>query len=218
MSLVLACYAWKTCWCLWFLLPPEAMYCLWFVLPHETSWCSWSILLLEDKWMSVSQGCYLTPCWCLWPMLLPETILMPSNCIASWIHDDGHVASGSHLDIYHQCCNWGPWRYPWSGLWPRTVLMSMGLDCHKRPCWGLWSILQDHRCCHQKPCGIPWSMLPLTAKGKEASFEVGSMTTDSQLRMRDTESFCIIPVSQRNSLERKPLESTLTNCDADAEV
>jgi hypothetical protein len=33
-------------------------------------------------------------------------------------------------------------------------------------------------------------MLPLTVTGKEASQVVASMTTSSQLRMRDIEAFC----------------------------
>lgn len=66
-------------------------------------------------------------------------------------------------------------------------------------------------------------MLLLTVKGKEASSAVVLMTADSQLRKEDKEGFCgnlytpsILP--KRNSLDRKPMERTLENCDKDAEV
>lgn len=34
-------------------------------------------------------------------------------------------------------------------------------------------------CCAQKSCGSPWLVLPLTTKGKTASFAVEMMTADS---------------------------------------
>ena len=45
-------------------------------------------------------------------------------------------------------------------------------------------------------------MLPLTVKSQEATFAVISMTTDAQIRGRDTD-----------SLEREPLKRTLIKCD-----
>lgn len=62
-------------------------------------------------------------------------------------------------------------------------------------------------------------MLPLTAKHKEASFAVVLMTADPKLRMRDI-GFCEnlppqLPTHKRNSLDRKPVNRILKNCDRD---
>lgn len=82
----------------------------------------------------------------------------------------------------------------------RGHVVVHGLCYHRRVCWCLWSVLLPEAmlismvlaegcvdvrgpCCQQKLCGSPWSMLPLTLKGKQASFVVVSMTADSQLRM-----------------------------------
>jgi hypothetical protein len=60
---------------------------------------------------------------------------------------------------------------------------------------------------------------------RDASFSVRSMTIDLQLRIRDTEGFCDISISQphptpppikRNNQDAKPLKKTLKNCDRDA--
>lgn len=45
-------------------------------------------------------------------------------------------------------------------------------------------------CGYRKPYGSPWSVMTMTIMGQEDSFEVVSMTENSQLRMRGIESFC----------------------------
>lgn len=66
-------------------------------------------------------------------------------------------------------------------------------------------------------------MPPLNVMGKEASFVLVSMTTDSQLRMRAFDGFCdnlspVTPHPQRDSSVRKLLNGVLKNCDKDTEV
>lgn len=61
--------------------------------------------------------------------------------------------------------------------------------------------------------------LPLTVKSNKASFAVVLMTADPKLRMRDI-SFCAnlpppLPPPKRNSLNRKPVNRILKNCDRD---
>ena len=65
----------------------------------------------------------------------------------------------------------------------------------------------------------PESMIPLTIKGKEATFKVVLMTVDSKLRKSDIEGFCDNTLlSPLDNLDRKPSKRTLKNCDKDAEV
>lgn len=42
---------------------------------------------------------------------------------------------------------------------------------------------------HWQPCGSPWSILLLPVMGKEATVAVVPTTPDSEMRMRDIESF-----------------------------
>jgi hypothetical protein len=51
-------------------------------------------------------------------------------------------------------------------------------------------MIVDGLCCHHKPYGSPQSMLLLIVKGKDATFAVVPMSTDSQLEKREVEGFC----------------------------
>lgn len=121
----------------------------------------------QDLW----SYCSLAMCWCLWPVLPPKARWMSTLCALDWIH----------VDVCGLCCRWVPCQRVWPELSSETTLMSVACaeaEGHVDVC-GLY-------CC-QKPRGSPWSLLPLTIKGKEASFAVVLMITDSQLRMGDTE-------------------------------
>lgn len=59
--------------------------------------------------------------------------------------------------------------------------------------------------CQQEPRG---SMLLLTVESRRAPFAVVSMTSGSQLRMRDTEGFCDNISPNTNSAMQKQKEST----------
>lgn len=64
----------------------------------------------------------------------------------------------------------------------------------------------------------PGSWLLLTEKGKVAAFAVVWMTSDAQLREKNTEGFHDNPYpTQNNSLKRKPPKNTLNYCDKDDE-
>lgn len=130
--------------------------------------------------------------------------------------DKGYVdvlvcpAAGGHTEVCGHCCSQMQCECPWSAPAGDHVDVCH-LLYHQRSHGCPWSVppletmLRSMVCadarghvdiccpwCHQKPCGSSWSMFPLTVKGKEASFAMVLMTVDSQLRMRDTEDFCVV--------------------------
>lgn len=91
----------------------------------------------------------------------------------------------SHVDIRSLCCPWGLWWCPWP-LQEDGCVDVCGLHCYLRPCWALWHILlSSETVCKSMICAS------LIVKGKEAMFAMVLMTTDSQLRKRDIEGFCV---------------------------
>lgn len=55
MQLPVVCAAaWSHAWCLWFMLPPRAVFKSWW--SQGPGWCSWPVLPLTVMWMSVAGG------------------------------------------------------------------------------------------------------------------------------------------------------------------
>lgn len=164
------------------------------------------------------------------------TTKVPADvCVLSWIHVDNSVdsaAASSHIDMGGLCCLLRPW---WSRfllllrsmtgskvllqLW--SMLKSVVLFNHQRPCGCSWSVLQPKVMLmfevwdaskglsrvhgptwaqgficglwyHQKWWRSPWPEPQLTIMSKEASLALILMTTDVQLRKRDVEAYVII--------------------------
>lgn len=190
------CYHLKPLW--WYLGPccQQGLFgCPWF-------WCSWGL------------------CW--YPrFILPQRArFIWMTCASTWDHGDARsmlllrAMSGPGVLLSWVLC-WCPWP-----LLPLRAMIEVlasavakdniygnGVCYHQRP---------RDLCCLQKSCVGPWSMLPLTVKGKEATFAIVLVTTDSQLRKRDMEGQPIppaysIPSLKSNIIERKPSKRTLKN-------
>lgn len=102
----------------------------------------------------------------------------------------GPVADGSQVDVCVPCCHLRPCGCSWPLLQSEVTLRSMAglrLVLAQKPCWHpcpvLWqravlvSMVSIDTGDHAEVCGTcrlqsgrPWSMLPLIAKGKEATF------------------------------------------------
>lgn len=145
-------------------------------------------------------------------------------CTADWSHVDvlvhavtedhiaicGPAGAASHVDILGLCYHEGLCGCQWSVLPPR-------------PCWCLWlwwylrpklwqkAVLMiivytatrdgaevQGTCWRPRECECWWSVLPLTGKGKEATFAIVSMIVDSQLKMTDNRKFLWQPLHQPN--------------------
>lgn len=151
-------------------------------------------------------------------------------CAVAWSHVDvcGPCSLwGPHVTPWSWCSQgpcWvcGPCCHPRSCgcLWflplPQPMSMSMGHAATRAilmwvSCTATWGHVKGiywvcGLCSYSVPWpetfGHPWSVLPLTVKSQEVTFVVISMTTDAQIRGRDTD-----------SLEREPLKRTLIKCD-----
>lgn len=156
------------------------------------SWCVWSVLSPEAMLMTVAYAatkghdtvhglsCSHGLCWCSWSFLPAEATKRCMVCAAEGCVDIQMcmvcAPSRGHVDVHGLCYHRRLCWCLWFVLLPETMLMSMVLA------EGLVDVRGPR--CQQKLCGSPWSLLPLTLKGKQASFVVVSVTTDSQLKKK----------------------------------
>ena len=150
------------------------------------------------------------PLWSLIPMRALAIILCPRLCWSPrfmWMDICGPTAEGSNVDVTGLRLSPG-YAEGHATYWCRRPCDCSGSCLHKS---------------HTRP----WSVLQLTVKGKEATFAVVLITTDSQLRKRDLKGFCNNPYphftpthkkKKSNSLDRKTPTRTLNKCNGDSEV
>jgi hypothetical protein len=124
----------------------------------------------------------MRPCWCLWAELPPMAMVMPVICAASRYHV-GVCGPDYHMETW-------PWGCLWSVLTPEMMPMSMAHAVNKTMC--------------KSP-----SVLLLTIKGKQVSFTMASMTSDSQLR--HTEGFCanLSPATPHTHKKKQSRQETI---------
>lgn len=147
-----------------------------------------------------SMYCHLNPCWCLcwwscgcsWSVPPPETKLMLVDHHSTGGHADmsSPATTWGHDDVHGPCYRWKLCEYPWSLLFPGSMLVSVAHIA-----------TEDHDeihgiCWHQRTVRCSWSVrgsalsVPLLTAYKEAMSSLVSMTTDAQLRKRVTKGFC----------------------------